>query len=188
MDEEGLHFSWEQELSGADARRALPVTLLVAQVRPICMKRILRDAAMMGVTHLIVTGADTAEKSYQGAGLWRDAEYVKYLWDGAMQAAATSFPEFTLVSSVDEALRQLPADQSCFLLDNKLPSALFSQGGHLDGPAVIAIGPERGWSDRERAQFLSHGFSCFSLGARVLRTETACVAALSQIAQRMGLM
>jgi RsmE family RNA methyltransferase len=53
---------------------------------------------------------------------------------------------------------------------------LFRETGRLSG-AIIAIGSERGWSERERALFQERGWTALSLGSRALRTETACVAA-----------
>lgn len=46
-------------------------------------------------------------------------------------------------------------------------------------PLLLAIGPEGGWSDTERAVLAASGFRTVGLGARVLRVETAAVAALS---------
>ncbi len=43
----------------------------------------------------------------------------------------------------------------------------------------IVIGPEGGFSDTEIAQAQSHGFTIVSLGPRILRTETAGIAALA---------
>ena len=50
-------------------------------------------------------------------------------------------------------------------------SSLSLQGKRV----ILAIGPERGWSERERGIFLSSGFSPVLLGSRILRTETAAV-------------
>ncbi|AEC02797.1 RsmE family RNA methyltransferase [Parasphaerochaeta coccoides] len=188
LDESGIRFSWTQEKEGDEARGQVPVTLLVAQVRPICMKRILRDAAMLGVSRLIVSGADTAEKSYQAAGLWSDGEYMKYLLDGAMQAVGTGFPEFFLTPSVNHAARLLSPHAAHFLLDNTENAPLFSAGDAITKACTVAIGPERGWSDRERQFFLESGFSVFSLGGRVLRTETACVVAVAMAMHRLGVL
>lgn len=188
IDTDGIRFSWTQEKDGEAARGQVPVTLVVAQVRPICMKRILRDAAMLGVSRLIVSGADTAEKSYQASGLWCDGEYIKYLLDGAMQAAGTGFPEFSLVPAMDHAIALLTPEDARFLLDNVDGTPLFSSGEPLSGGCTVAVGPERGWSDRERKLFSDSGFSSFSLGTRVLRTETACVVAVSMAMHRLGVM
>jgi 16S rRNA (uracil1498-N3)-methyltransferase len=45
--------------------------------------------------------------------------------------------------------------------------------------ALVAVGPEGGFSPREEAAFLAAGFSPWSLGPLTLRTETAALAALS---------
>jgi RsmE family RNA methyltransferase len=62
---------------------------------------------------------------------------------------------------------------------------------HMDkvmGAAVLAIGSERGWSDRERDLFAVSGFARLSLGTRALRTETACIAATVLAIAKMGCM
>jgi len=46
---------------------------------------------------------------------------------------------------------------------------------------LVAIGCEGGWTDRELAWMEEAGFARFSLGERVLRTDTACVAVLAVI-------
>jgi len=51
----------------------------------------------------------------------------------------------------------------------------------------VAVGPERGWSDRERLLFASHAFVSKTMGNRILRTETACSAALAILLGRMEL-
>ena len=53
--------------------------------------------------------------------------------------------------------------------------------------AVLAVGPERGWSDRERAVLLERGFTPLRLGERILRTETACAAGAALLLQQLGL-
>ncbi|MDR0998457.1 MAG: RsmE family RNA methyltransferase [Treponema sp.] len=50
----------------------------------------------------------------------------------------------------------------------------------------MAIGPERGWSDRERDLLEKAGFLRLSLGKRAMRTETACVAAAILALEKMG--
>jgi RsmE family RNA methyltransferase len=53
-------------------------------------------------------------------------------------------------------------------------------------PVVLAIGAERGWSDRERDLLEEAGFLRLSLGDRALRTETACVAATVIAIEKIG--
>jgi 16S rRNA (uracil1498-N3)-methyltransferase len=53
---------------------------------------------------------------------------------------------------------------------------------------ILALGAERGWSGEERVMLRKAGFQFVHLGARVLRTETACVAALSLLRAKLHLM
>ena len=48
-------------------------------------------------------------------------------------------------------------------------------------PLELVVGPEGGFSERERLLLVDHGCTAVSLGPRVLRTETAPVAALAAI-------
>lgn len=53
-------------------------------------------------------------------------------------------------------------------------------------PIALAIGPEGGWRSEELAGALSHKFLPVTLGARILRAETATLAALSILQNRLG--
>jgi 16S rRNA (uracil1498-N3)-methyltransferase len=46
----------------------------------------------------------------------------------------------------------------------------------------LAIGPEGGWAAEEEALFDANGWTAVSLGPRILRAETAAIAALSVVA------
>ncbi len=52
--------------------------------------------------------------------------------------------------------------------------------------ALLIIGPERGLSDNEQELALQNGFEAVSLGPRIMRTETAPLAALSIIQALLG--
>lgn len=181
-----------------------PLTLICAQVRPICMKRILREAVSLGVGRLILCGSDTGEKSYLSSNLYKTGEYRSYLLDGAMQSAHAGIPEVLFADSVNGALglvqsqcsaiegvrlqgqpNSAPAD--FIVLDNIIGSEPLSQAT-LGSPVVLAVGPERGWSNRERSLFSDAHFRPMLLGSRVLRTETACTVAVSLALSRMGLL
>jgi len=54
------------------------------------------------------------------------------------------------------------------------------------GGVVIAIGPEGGWSPRDRQALAEAGFQGLQLGPRILRTETAGLAAIAAVQARLG--
>jgi len=51
---------------------------------------------------------------------------------------------------------------------------------------VLAIGPEGGWSARDRGQLIGAGFTGLRLGPRILRTETAGLAAIAALQAGFG--
>jgi RNA methyltransferase, RsmE family len=51
---------------------------------------------------------------------------------------------------------------------------------------VVAIGPEGGWSPRDRDALSAAGFIGLRLGPRILRTETAGLAAIAALQSRFG--
>ncbi|AEF86863.1 RNA methyltransferase superfamily [Treponema primitia ZAS-2] len=70
--------------------------------------------------------------------------------------------------------------------DNVRPSGAMASLPPHGGPIVLAIGPERGWSDRERDLLDKAGFARLSLGNRALRTETACITAAVLAMEKIG--
>ena len=186
ISEEGIVFSYEPKTVPV----MHPVTLLCAQVRPICMKRILREAVSLGVKNIVLCGSDTGEKSYLSSNLYKTGEYKEYLLDGAMQACHAGMSEVFFTNTADGAIKkvkELCPDSDLIVLDNVVGSVPLSTA-EVGPEAVIAIGPERGWSDRERRIFSQAGYRPMLLGSRVLRTETACSAGVAVLLSRMGLL
>ncbi len=165
-----------------------PVTLLVAQVRPICMKRILREAVSLGVERIILTGSDTGEKSYLSSNLYKTGEYKWYLMEGAMQSGHAGMPRVLFTKTVSEAIALCPGDTlTSLVLPDNVCGAVPLREAQLNRKAVFAVGPERGWSDRERKLFIDSGYMPVLLGDRILRTETACSAGLGILLSAMHL-
>ena len=184
FDSDGLDFAFTPV---SDTSALHPLTMIVAQVRPICMKRILREAVSLGVGRLILPISDLGEKSYASASLYTEGEYKSIRLDGAMQSGKTGVSECLVVKGVEEAIEKAGEGER-LLLDNVIGSSPLSSLDLKNKSVILAIGPERGWSERERKLFLSSSFSPVLIGDRILRTETAAVAAPSVALSRMGLL
>ena len=181
-DEKGMEISFSPEENGAFL---YPLTLIIAQVRPICMRRILREAVSMGVGKMILPVSDLGERSYLGASLYTEGEYRKILIDGAMQSGFTGVSSVQIAGTLDEALAEASGDVK-ILLDNRKGASRLSDADLKDRSAVLAIGPERGWSEREVRLFEEAGYYPMLLGKRILRTETAAVGGTLLALSRMG--
>lgn len=79
----------------------------------------------------------------------------------------------TLAAALAPVSRDLRPSSSVF------PPSDLPPAGSPPSPIVLALGPERGWGPADRAALRAAGFTLCSLGPRVLRLETAAVAALS---------
>lgn len=180
LDESGLSFSFTAERPSSPLH---PLILLVGFPRPIQLKRLLRDVSSLGVASVLLSGTDLGEKSYRESNLVDRGSVDASLREGAVQAASTAIPSFSLCDSIDDALRTLPDAAQRIVLDveGAVCPLAEAEGDTPTGerPLVLAIGSERGWSARERELFRLSGFTVCSLGSRILRTETACTAAVS---------
>ena len=181
-DEIDLSFDFKE-----DSSALYPLTLIIAQVRPICMKRILRESVTLGASRLLLAVSELGEKSYLESSLYKTDEYKEILLDGAMQSGYTAIPETLILPSIDAAIAKADSDIK-ILLDNVIGAEPLSSMD-LNGKSVaLAIGPERGWSDRERRLLLSAGYKPALLGSRILRTETAVSAGSAVALSRMKLL
>jgi RsmE family RNA methyltransferase len=170
-----LRFEWREHPPPLE-----PVTLLIGLPRPQTARKVLEEATSLGVSemHFVVTGR--GEAGYASSRLWTTGEWRRHLLAGAQQAFTTRLPTVTWGDSLSNALAGLDPGGMRLALDNyESPSRLGATA--VEPPVVIAIGPERGWTAEERTQLREAGFRFVHLGDRVLRVETACVAAITLV-------
>lgn len=162
------------------------ITLILGLSRPLVMKRILKDASSLGVENLLVVKTELSDKSYLQSSLWKE-EVFELLKEGAVQAKSTYLPNFFLYPNLYKLIQNLPQenDLSRWILhpydtSNHLLKEKPSQEG-----VIIAIGSERGWTEREVKIFKENKFTSLCMSKRILRTETATLASLYFIQEKM---
>lgn len=98
--------------------------------------------------------------------------------EAAEQCARTALPELVEPAKLDALLKGWPEERALFFADEaggEPAAAVFA--GH-NGPAALLIGPEGGFDDAERAAVrVLPQARAISLGPRILRGETAAIAA-----------
>lgn len=178
-----LAFAW-----GDPAPPPAPLTLLVGLPRPQTARDILREATTLGVAGLHFVRTDKGEAAYAGSSLWHSGAWEECVINGAAQAFCTRLPEVTHGRALAEAIAARPVGEIRFALDNYESPVALSQAAVPPGrPVTLAVGAERGWSAAERTLLRENGFTFVHLGERVLRTETACLAAITLIRAKLGL-
>jgi 16S rRNA (uracil1498-N3)-methyltransferase len=186
IGEELMHltFTW-----GAPPPPLTPIHLIIGLPRPQTARDILREGAALGVARMDFVRTEKAEPGYGQSSLWRSREWETLLVTGAAQAFCTRLPEVRHGHLLAEAVDALPADCTRIALDNYESSVRLGQMALATAsPVALALGAERGWAEEERRLLLGRGFLLAHLGERVLRSETACIAAVAVLKAKLGLL
>jgi RsmE family RNA methyltransferase len=177
-----LEFTWNET-----PPPLLPITLIVGLPRPQTARKILQEATALGVGELVFVTSEKGEANYAGSTLWSSGEWRRHAIAGAEQAFCTRLPRVRFGEPLTAALATAVTGGTRVALDNYESAAALSVCD-VSTPVVLAFGPERGWSARERDQLRTAGFALAHLGERVLRAETAVVAAVAIVRAKLGTM
>ena len=179
-----LDIEWQAEPEGSGG---YPLILLVGLSRPQTCRKILRDAACLGIRELVFYRSEKGEPAYASSSLWKSDEWERQLHEGIEQAFDTHLPVVEQADSLEEAIgefRELPVER--IALDNYEATMAVADTPKDEASVLLAVGSERGFSAGERDTLRANGFTLAHLGSRVLRTETAIVAGCSVIASVRG--
>ena len=173
-----LSLKWNER----HASDLLPITLLVGLSRPQTCRKVIEQASALGVSELIFFTAEKSEASYTESSLWNE-EWHRLLIKGAEQAFSCHLPRCEKVKSLDAAIQQSSSFSTTRLaLDVYESSQALSEMGRPNNEnTLLAVGPERGWSQSERELLREQKFSLCHMGQRVLRVETAVVASVGYL-------
>ncbi|MCX7655139.1 MAG: 16S rRNA (uracil(1498)-N(3))-methyltransferase [Treponemataceae bacterium] len=205
-----------------------PLRIGVAFVRPIQLRRLLRELTCLGLSHIDILGSDLGEKSYRDTRLLEDGGSRDAMIEGLIQSRDTVLPQLEVFVSLDQWLTMVDKSGTPGILrlapdtvnpvlpigaippfkkgetEQKAQAYTENRSGHTrgkddvpfaergQGPSIrpclayVVIGPERGWSSRERQLLDQAGFLRCSMGERALRTETAAIVAVSLVLEKMG--
>jgi 16S rRNA (uracil1498-N3)-methyltransferase len=166
-------------------REGPPITLIIGHPRPPVFQRLLRDLSCMGIRRINWVRAELSEKSYLASRAWEQDQIRRHIRLGLEQGGFSRPPEIEKYYSLSRCLeggfsRRSGGNSRRILLHNgsDAPTLLELAGGMGSPPDVtLAIGPERGWTERELKDFQERGFESAVLGDAVLRTETAATVA-----------
>lgn len=175
-------------LAEAVAEPALPVTLVMSVYKFDHMEWAIEKITELGVRAIVPVVAERSEKHLALAAARRVERWRRIAHEAAQQSRRSDVPLIAdpvplarYARAESESARLVLAEQERsttlrFALDELLAAA----PGEI--PAFeIAIGPEGGWTPGEGALFDDSGWRAVSLGPRILRAETAAIAALAVV-------
>lgn len=144
----------------------------------------------LAVEMLTELGVDTIVPwaAARSVAVWRGERAVKSRnkWvatarEAAKQARRSWFPEVAELASTEEVVALIEAASQAFVLHEEATQPLAGVVPEANGPVVLVVGPEGGVSTEELARFAEAGAPAVRLGAEVLRTSTAGVAAMAAL-------
>ena len=105
---------------------------------------------------------------------------MAHLVEAAEQSGRTAVPELPEPLSLSQMLKNWPADRALIFADETGGEAMAATMARVPAPAAILIGPEGGFTAPERDAIRAHpGAVAVSLGPRILRADTAALAAVA---------
>jgi 16S rRNA (uracil1498-N3)-methyltransferase len=191
MERDEIEFELTETVAGIVQPR-LATTLLLSIVKFDRFEWALEKATELGVDDIVPLDAARSEKGLILAAAKRAERWQRILMESAQQARRLRPPVLHEVETVDErfvptsgvdtsqekAIRVILSERSDA---RPLREVLAGHPRESTTSSTLAIGPEGGWTDEEFTAAAATGFEEASLGANILRTETAVMAALASI-------
>jgi 16S rRNA (uracil1498-N3)-methyltransferase len=151
--------------------------LVVALVKRARLETIVEKAAELGArrVRLAITERTNAERT-------RVERLAAIAAEAAEQTGRLDVPTVEAPQKLDRLLADWPAERRLMFCDEAgdAPPVLQALGGREGGPWGVLIGPEGGFSARERALVRALAAAVpVSLGPRILRADTAAISALT---------
>lgn len=142
------------------------VELGVAEIRPVISERC-----------VVRLSGERAER--------RVARWQEIVVSACEQSGRNIVPKVLPLTTYAQALQQLPQETTKLLMSLNRAQKL-SDIRPQSGKVVFMVGPEGGWTEKEEQQAFDAGFQSVTLGKRVLRTETASLAAIAAMQTLWG--
>ena len=184
-----------QDICNVGPVKALPLVLQVSLVKFTRFEWILEKAAEFGVTRIVPLKASRSNGHLARAAAGKAERWHKILHGATQQSRRVAPPELAEPIGSEEAFASSAnsANVVKLVLSEAAGAPLLKhhlrQGAGLSSAiqsAMLAIGPEGGWADAELRSADEAGYVAVSLGATILRTETACLAALAILSHEMS--
>ena len=163
----------------------LDVTLVQAVIAADAMDYAIRKAVELGVTAMAPVNCARSQAAVQGERATKRLAHWRAIAVAACeQCGRNRIPSIAAVQSFTEWVRAGSSPRVAIAA----PGVMLSLREVVDAgvPSAIVVGPEGGFTEEERAAAIAAGAVPFTLGPRVLRAETAGVAALAMLAALAG--
>jgi 16S rRNA (uracil1498-N3)-methyltransferase len=173
MTEGRVEFELGEEIQSAPAAN---LTLLLSIFKFDRMEWAIEKCTELGVSKIVPLMARRTDAHLASAATKRVERWRRIAVQSSEQSRRTMPPEISEPLEVRDAV-VLPGRWRIVLSESEQDAQLTDIIHEPTGEAVLAIGPEGGWTEVELKLFRESGWSSATLGDTILRAETAAIAA-----------
>ena len=171
---------------------ALPITLVMSVFKFDHMEWAIEKATELGVASIAPVIARRTEKHLAQASAKRAERWRRIAHEASQQSRRSDVPVIHEPVPLAERIKAASSASRLVLAEQERSTTLRSAfdeavaAAKTEMPLLeMAIGPEGGWAPEEEALFDANGWRAVSLGPRILRAETAAIAALAVVASAL---
>ncbi len=176
----------------APTKTAPSVVLAQSMLKGDRMDWVLQKATELGVAGIVpLVTAHTVVRPREKRVAGQHERLERIVLEAAQQAERWEVPSVAQPIEWPEYLTTSSGAAARLLLCERREGSPITTLPLPDGPTrtiVLAVGPEGGWTPEEVGLALERGFTPVTLGALILRAETAAIAAVSLVQGRLGLL
>ena len=172
-----------------EAEPAMPITLVMSVFKFDRMEWAIEKATELGVASIVPVIARRTEKHLAQAAMKRAERWRRIAHEASQQSRRSDVPAILDPIRLADRVKAASNEKRLVLAEQERTTTLHAAMQEAlavpsaDIPSVeLAIGPEGGWAPEEEALFDAQGWQAVSLGPRILRAETAAIAALAVVA------
>ncbi|WP_158790182.1 16S rRNA (uracil(1498)-N(3))-methyltransferase [Granulicella sp. L60] len=179
VSEAEVLFTLHEELE-SDA--ALPLHLLLAVFKFDHLEWAIEKATELGIARITPILARRTEKHLALASVKRVERWRRIAHEASQQSRRTDIPTIADPTPIKLALDAEQSPTRILLSETEQSTTLtaaLQASTQTQSDTALAIGPEGGWTPEEMALFTQHHWQPVTLGPRILRAETAAIAAIA---------
>lgn len=176
VNESEVIFTLHEEL---ESDTALPLHLLLAVFKFDHMEWAIEKATELGVARITPILARRTDKHLAHSSLKRAERWRRIVLEASKQSRRTVIPSVEDPAQLKPTLDRESSPTRILLSETEQTNTIAAALATRSGDIALAIGPEGGWTADEMDLFITLDWQPVTLGPRILRAETAAIAAIA---------
>lgn len=179
---------WIDTQHPAKPESQLQLKLGVALLKGEKFDLVVQKATELGVQHIapVTTRHADIHLRDESDAAKRVTRWQRIALEASKQSGRAVLPEVSAPESFESFVEGTKDAELCLMFSERGGGGLWLIAGRAPRSVVALVGSEGGWSDEEIESAREHEFHVITLGGRILRAETAAIAATALLQHLFG--